>query len=82
MAINKALAEVRGISEENQKEIEGLHSALEKLINSAIDEQYPDVEEIAELIHRTENKLQTLWKFSVNRDYHTWAFDYLRRVNA
>ena len=70
MSINKALAKERGISQEDQDKIEELHKLLDKLINSAVEEGYPNKEEISELIHRTENMLQTLWSLPVDRSFH------------
>lgn len=76
MAINKTLAQARGISQEDQDKIEELHTLVQSLIDAALEEGYPDKEGIKELIHQAELQMQTLWGFSQDRKFHTWAPKY------
>ena len=79
MSINKTLAEERGISQEDQDKIEELHNLLENLINSAVEEGYPDERKIINLIQEAEYMLQALRNLPCDRKYHTWFKNYLFR---
>ena len=79
MSINKTLAKERGISQEDQDKIEELHKLLENLINSAVEEGYPDEQKIINLIQEAEYQLQELWGFDKDNSYHTWFKNYLFR---
>ena len=74
MTINRKLAEDCGLNEHEILEIEELHEALDALISKWIREPYS--EDRAEEIHGIEDQLQKLWGFSVDRNYHTWAYLY------
>lgn len=80
MSINKALAEERGISQEDQDKIEELHNLLENLISSAVEEGYPDEEKIVKLVHDAEHHLKEIWGFDTDNSYHPWTKKYLSSV--
>lgn len=71
MTINRELAEDCGLDESAIQEIESLHEKLETLIAAWVKEPYSEYR--AEEIHSIEDQLQSLWGFSVDRGYHTWA---------
>ena len=74
MAINRELAEDCGLDEHEIQEIESLHEKLDTFIAAWSKEPYS--EDRAEEIHSIEDRLQALWGFSVDRNYHTWAYLY------
>lgn len=71
MTINRELAEERGLDESAIQEIESLHEKLDTLIAAWIKEPYKELRK--EMIHNIEYRLQQLWGFSMDRDYHTYA---------
>lgn len=71
MAHNKALADERGISQQNREYIDQLHLMLEELIETyTLD---VDFDKAYELCHDIEYLLQDLWGFSRNKHFHSWA---------
>lgn len=81
MAINKTLAQARGISQEDQDKIEELHTLVQSLIDAALEEGYPDKEEIVELIHEAEFAMQKLWNLPRDAYCHTRVNEYDFKFN-
>lgn len=78
MACNLTLAALRGVSNEDIKQIDKTHRQLEKLLllaHSTNSEEFNNKN--LEYIKQLEYTLQDLWGFGRNSDRHTWYNEYL-----
>lgn len=71
---NRELAEQRGVSEHNIKEIDRIHDLIDNFMNVWVYE--PFSESRKEEIHAMEYILQRCWGFSEDCGYHRYANDY------
>ena len=71
--INKKLAVSQGLSDEAMKEIEKIHIEFDNLLNKDITDIL-SIKSYNLNIEEYEYKLQELWKFGKNKDYHTYWF--------
>lgn len=74
MTANRALAESRGLSEEDIAGIDAIHKQLEAIIEKRVGMGFNRAVELK--IKELEFKLQELWGFSKDVRYHTWAARY------
>lgn len=74
--LNERLVELKGITPEAQEEILKVHDHL-TLINKNIGDYVASIghKGVAELVTELDYKLQELWGFPKNPDYHTHWFN-------
>ena len=71
MAVNMELAKARGLSEETIKKIDIIHDYLEEFINEVtLDHNF---ENCVAIVRHWDYKLQELWGFNRDSQYHTWV---------
>lgn len=74
MSVNMLLAEQRGLIEENILEIDRIHDLISKLTKEWIKE--PFSQDRAYKLTELDFKLQRLWGFSEDINYHRYAREY------
>ena len=74
--LNKRLIEKQGLKDSDVKKLHNLHAMMQALFtlmkSTDPKTQNSELRECVGLIELIEYKMQEVWKFDLNRDYHTW----------
>lgn len=74
MTANPELLIQRGISEESTQEINRIHNQLNAILEKRVRMGF--IQELYDYIESQELKLQELWGFPQDKNYHTWKNRY------
>lgn len=80
MAVNRQLAEQRGIPDDDVRLIEFLHDHMELIIENTL--AVHDLPTRLSYLRELEFQLQDLWKFDRDSRYHTWCQRLINRHRA